>query len=405
MGGTAGRAGAVRAEWRVSDGESDRERKLATELGIAKFAAEKGFSTGEINKALESFRELRDGNGAPVEAAPVFPLRWYRDLDQVTPRAQVVKGLLLQGSLFLVFGESNSGKSFWLLDLSLKVAAGALWRGRRTCRGMVLYVAAESSYSMQERVAAYRQEHPDVAAGLPFAVLGEAVNLLNAESVEKLISTIRAAESECGERVSLVIFDTFARSMPGGDENSAEDVGSAVAAADAIRAATGATVGFIHHVGKDASKGARGSSALRAAVDTEVLVEGTAGKRLVSVTKQRDLPSRDLFAFELRNVVLGRDEDGEAVSSCVVDAADVPDAPAVVRLKGANKVRLFAALKEWRSANPNAEILSSIELVRVAKAQGLDRRRRHEAVSSLVAEGVLVATVGGHLLVTEGFTT
>jgi RecA-family ATPase len=304
-----------------------------------------------------------------------------------------------------VYGEANCGKSFWLLDLAFNIAPGDPWRGRRTRRGLVLYVAGESADSVNERVAAYRKEHPDVAGGLPFTVIREAVDLLDEESVQKLIRTISFAESECGEKATLIVIDTFARSIPGGNENDARDVGRAVTAADHIRTATGGVVGFIHHAGKDTSKGARGSSALRAAVDTEILIEGQTGKRTVTVTKQRDLPIGDRFAFELHQVVLGRDEDDEAITSCVVDQAEVPDGPAVKKIKGANKVKLLAALKEWESANPDKEIISSIELARIAKAQGLDRHRKSEAVRGLEKDGVLVPSAFGHRLVLEGFST
>jgi RecA-family ATPase len=89
----------------------------------------------------------------------------------------------------------------------------------------------------------------------------------------------------------LVIIDTFARAIPGGNENDALDVGIAVAGADRIRAETGAAVGFVHHAGKDPTKGARSSSALRAATDTEIKIEGITGTRTATVTKQRDLES------------------------------------------------------------------------------------------------------------------
>jgi hypothetical protein len=124
-----------------------------------------------------------------------------------------------------------------------------------------------------------------------------------------------------------------------------------------------------------------------------------------SRTRTRALPIGDRFAFELHQVVLGRDEDDEAITSCVVAQAEVPDGPAVTKIKGANKVKLLAALKEWKSANPDKEIISSIELARIAKTQGLDRHRKSEAVRGLDKDGVLIPTVGGHRLVLEAFST
>ena len=49
------------------------------------------------------------------------------------------------------------------------------------------------------------------------------------------------------EEPKLIIFDTLARCMVGGDENSPLDMGRAVAAADRVRVETGAAVLLVHH--------------------------------------------------------------------------------------------------------------------------------------------------------------
>jgi hypothetical protein len=77
---------------------------------------------------------------------------------------------------------------------------------------------------------------------------------------------------------------------------------------------------IVHHTGKDAARGARGHSSLRAAVDTELRVTvGEDGWRTVETTKQRDMPADFERRFRLRVVELGRDQDGDAVTSCVVE--------------------------------------------------------------------------------------
>lgn len=79
--------------------------------------------------------------------------------------------------------------------------------------------------------------------------------------------------------------------LGGADENKASDMGAFIAGCDAIKAATGATVLVVHHSGKDETKGARGSSSFRAALDAEFLVkrETVGAKALVlTCTKQKD---------------------------------------------------------------------------------------------------------------------
>jgi hypothetical protein len=322
-------------------------------------------------------------------------LQWYSKLSEVEHQEQLVKGLLIAGSLFVIYGDTNSGKTFWTLDLALAVACARPWGGgRRTRRGLVVYVAGEGAKSVRTRVAAYRKARPDIDNSLPFCIYPQAVDFLNPASVDTLIATIRAAEAVCGERAVLVVIDTFARSIPGGNENDARDVGTAVAAADRIRTETGAAVGFVHHAGKDPTKGARGSSALRAATDTEVLIEGQQGPRTVTVTKQRVLIAGERFGFTLCPVDLGVDPDGDQVTSCIVEHVEPV---AAARADGATlsdkQRQLLAALR----AQPKEGLgIWTLEGIReVGRKAGLHKNTARDAAEALSFSPHLTATVGG----------
>jgi hypothetical protein len=334
--------------------------------------------------------------------APVrqFPVLWFATLGQIQHQDQLVKGLLIARTLSVVFGESNSGKTFWVLDLALTVAAGVPWRGRRTKRGVVVYVAGEGAASVRTRVAAYLKTHPDIGA-LPFCIVPQAVDFLDEESVTTLVNSLRSAEVESGEKVVWVIIDTFARAIPGGNENDAQDVGMAVSAADRIRAEIGTAVTFVHHAGKDPTKGARGSSALRAATDTEILIEGQTGPRTATVTKQRDLVSGERFGFTLRTVDLGTDPDGDPLTSCIVEQAEEQRASSR-KIQGKNQSALLAALQERHRTHPEKlGLVSSIELREITKAQGMNRGRAKEAVEGLVGYGWLTPATGGYQFLPE----
>jgi hypothetical protein len=312
----------------------------------------------------------------------------------------LVQSFLLDRSLFVVYGESNSGKTYFVLDLALAIAAGIAWRGLRVQKGLVVYVAGEGAVSVRNRVAAFQKSRSEVGTGIPFAVIGSAVNLLDVSEVSVLIATMKRAESECGEKASLVVLDTLARSMLGGDENSAQDIGIAVAAADRIRLETGAAVCFVHHSGKDASKGARGSNALRCAVDTEIVVEGLNGTRTATVTKQRDLVCGQSFAFNLSPVDIGRDHEGQRITACVISHVDLPSAKERTKKspKGRNQQLLLAAIREF-ARSQNSPIISTLDLRDIARAQGLnDRRRFSEAREVLERDGWIAPCVGGYRL-------
>mgnify|MGYP003346413027 CR=1 FL=1 len=108
----------------------------------------------------------------------------------------------------------------------------------------------------------------------------------------------------------VVIVDTWAQTTPGANENSGEDMGKALAHCKGIHRATGAMVMLVHHSGKDASRGARGWSGLRAAADVELEVVRADEARSLTVTKLKDGEDGAEFAFRLESVVLGLDEDG-----------------------------------------------------------------------------------------------
>ena len=106
--------------------------------------------------------------------------------------------------------------------------------------------------------------------------------------------------------------------MMGGDENSAQDVGQMNESVRHLIEHTGACVLLVHHSGKNKAAGARGSSALLGAIDTELEVD----ENQVIARKQRDVELADPIGFALKPVMLGvQDEDGEEMTSCVVEPA------------------------------------------------------------------------------------
>ena len=85
--------------------------------------------------------------------------------------------------------------------------------------------------------------------------------------------------------------------------------------------ATGCTILVVHHVGKEATKGARGSSAITGSADFELHAVVERGKAKLRMPKQRDGARLPDMPFRLETVVLGKDKYGENVSTCVVTDA------------------------------------------------------------------------------------
>jgi len=282
----------------------------------------------------------------PDQAPKPLPFTKTCNIEVASDDGDFVEGLLIGGALSVVFGKPEAGKTFWALDLAMHVASGVRWNDREVDRGGVLYLALEGGTGIDKRICAWNQHHQTGGVEIPAAVVKAPLNLWSSEGqYEDVIATAKQMLLDMGLAVRLIVVDTLARALAGGNESASEDMGGLIAVADAIRAETGAHIMFIHHPGKDSSRGARGWSGLLGAVDTEIeVISDDSGRRAV-VTKQKDLQGGDVFPFRLEPVKLGTNRRGKPITSCVVMTAAPESAAAknpARRLTGASQCAYLA---------------------------------------------------------------
>jgi hypothetical protein len=252
---------------------------------------------------------------------------WAHELPaDPAPEDQIVEGVIGRAAMSVLYWDSNSGKTFLAIDLACSIASAKRWMGRNTEHGMVVYLATESATSVQMRLQAYKRHHQTKCGYL--AIVQSPITLYDgAADAMQVVDLIQRLESEIGLKCALVIGDTLARMSAGANENSGEDMGTVLAHADFIRREADVHVMLIHHSGKDAARGARGWSGLRAAIDTEIEVtcDDATGMRVAEITKQRDIPGKgERIGFRLETVEMGLGQWGKLRTSCVVVAADAP---------------------------------------------------------------------------------
>jgi hypothetical protein len=212
-------------------------------------------ASGDPSEADSAVEERPSGD--------VFRLLTYEELRALPDPEWTIDGLVPEG-FAVIYGAPATFKSFLALDWALCIGTGRSWNGRKVKPGYVVYVAAEGHGGLKRRVEAWREANgrPDLSR---VRFLPEAVNLLDRQQIERTKRTLATLP----EPARLLVVDTMARTMVGGDENAARDVGLFIAALDAQDVTTRLAV---HHTGKDGGS-ERGSTALRAAADVMAKVE------------------------------------------------------------------------------------------------------------------------------------
>jgi hypothetical protein len=234
-------------------------------------------------------------------------------LDSILASDYLIKGVLEKQSNAVLFGHWNVGKTFVVLDMAAAIATGERWFGKRVRQGRVLYLGYEGIRAMKKRMIALREKHPKLANhAAPFEWQPVRTALTKPEGVAALARILRFYTERRKGAPDLVIIDPLANAL-GGDDSDALLMGSLNECVGALIAKQRCTVLRVHHSGHSNQDRARGHSSLPAGVDTEIRVT----EQEIALTKQRD-DVRGKFFFKLNVVTLGKDADGDDVTTCTV---------------------------------------------------------------------------------------
>lgn len=344
-----------------------------------------------VDSALSKFRPTGvslsrlmcpvDSRPNDCELSPRFKLLTPQQLAQAEPIKWMIRGLLPQAGLAALFGASGSGKSFLTLDLSASVASGIFeWYGMRVTQCPVTYCVLEGEAGMGKRVAAWekynRQKMPDT-----LRFVAQQFDLTNPTDIEELALAICGAGGANG----LIVLDTLNRAAPGSDENSSKDMGVIIANAKALQERTGGLVLLVHHTGKDASKGMRGHSSLFAAMDCVIGVVTGEGMSW-TVAKSKDDITGTLHGFRLEQVVVGEDEEGSDITSCVAVSTAPPFAQRGSKKLGQNQQIARDVLRDLFNNNPDRLLITyGAAYDAVADAMDVEPKRKRERAKKTIA--------------------
>jgi hypothetical protein len=278
---------------------------------------------GELYRPA-STDELEDLGPAPQSEAE-FPSGRFRVIESeefagaefIEPEWQVHERVPARG-IGLEWGKSGTFKSFAVYDLAACIHRGVPWRDRAVKKGRSVIVVAEGEHFYPLRIKAYAQHHGCKVSDLP-AVIPCPVNLFEPKQVSELIVELKKLGA------TYVVFDTLSQCSTGAEENSAKDMNVVIGALKRVSREVGCFATAVHHSGKDESKGARGSSVLKPAVDVEVYHEGDGMRGVSTIEKLKDGPPGAQFPIEMESVALGVSrKTGKGFGSLAVKHVDTP---------------------------------------------------------------------------------
>jgi hypothetical protein len=156
-----------------------------------------------------------------------------------------------------------------------------------------VYLIGEGIYGIKKRLSSWSKYHGVDSDNLIFFVPISSLNIWEEKNIQRLKKTLMKFMKETGKTIAMIVIDTLARAATGLDENSSRDMGKFLRNFELIKEHFECSILFIHHKGKDESRGMRGSSSLLGAADTCIDVRKSEDNSIaIKIEKQKDGENR-----------------------------------------------------------------------------------------------------------------
>lgn len=374
------------------------EEDLAAKIEHAwEYAQNEAGAYGETHSALEKFAHfsagLGDGHAAGGDQFPGLSRKRFTLMDEaemanLKPANWLLKDIMQEKSLCLMYGPYESYKSFLALDIALTLASGCSgWECPSRISVPVVYAPSEGQVGIAlQRKPAWRLAH-GIENVLPFYAFEDVPHVNSSEDMVLFAQGILAKDV----KPALIVIDTVANALVGLDEDT-KGMGLFVDAMKTLRDIFGCAILAVHHTGQDTRRGPRGGSALPAGFDTILEVEGQQATRTVSVTirKQKDALKRTK-PFYFRGDVVGPSLVFSPIEPKAYKAINSED-----ETLGAPKI--MAALQHLGAISPARAVTTHVLAHQVCPALDGDTHETHERATKGIglelvkrAKGVLAA--------------
>jgi len=341
------------------------------QINILEMAAKKlDRRTGELWREFREYQKSGNNVNNKMGRFRFLPISELYSMSG--PTDWVVKSYLDKGSLAMLFGKSETLKSFAAIDIGLSVATGTDWHGNRVSQGTVFYICGEGKKGISRRLRAWELHHSISHEKASFFVSNRPAQFLNEESAMEVVAAVNELCEQHGKPV-LIIIDTLNRNFGPGDESSTADMTTFVHVIDTnLRLHFDCTVFIVHHTGLQNQDRARGAYSLHAALDWIYKAEKQHMTLTLSNQKAKDFENLPPVFLKAEIITLDWvEEDGGAMTSLILRSTT--DTVKKNRpLTGTNKIAydtLIEGIKEnggnpihidtWRAAAYQANISKS----------------------------------------------
>lgn len=244
--------------------------------------AGKVFAGGVLDKLLAE-------SAARPAPKPRFSFQTLEERADLPPPSWLIQDMIPDKAVTMLYGPGGGGKTFIALRLGLDLAK----EGKR-----VGYVMGEGGTGPDQRVKSWRLA-TDTPGSIPFAIVDEMPLAIDDASMMEF------AERAMAFKPDLLIIDTVAWFALGVKENDASEMMRVVKALNTLARDLDCAILAIHHTGKDATRGARGSDALLFGINAALETESDDATGIVTVRarRQKDAEARKMpWAYEIKSL-------------------------------------------------------------------------------------------------------
>ena len=249
-------------------------------------------SSGEVNGGIPV---------VPLGSDNPIRILNYQQMMQMPAPAWLIEGILPERALTLMFGASNSFKSFLAVDMACHIATGLDWHGQTAKQGLVVYIAAEGAYNLaRQRIAGWADYHGVIPDDL--YLIPQGLTLDNQKTLQHLQAAIDALPVE----PVLLVSDVLAGTIEGSDSEIEVIQRRLIGTRQLIERYQLAEL-MITHSGWSQKARARGSTHLWGSADTRLRVvrKEQAYATTLKLERHKDAESGARFDFTLKPHAFG----------------------------------------------------------------------------------------------------